>query len=81
MEPRRIRLKSNSYTVNNMLDTVTAASIQVKRSHTLKNLISSFCMFVFDKCLAWVTTYNFKPHSLWNVLSYTSCCLLYLTYY
>ncbi|TMX01924.1 hypothetical protein EJD97_023128 [Solanum chilense] len=30
MEPRRIRLKSNSYTVNNMLDTVTAASIQVK---------------------------------------------------
>ncbi|KAK4710130.1 hypothetical protein R3W88_004643 [Solanum pinnatisectum] len=30
MEPRRIRLKSNNYTVNNMLDTVTAASIQVK---------------------------------------------------
>ncbi|KAL3344336.1 hypothetical protein AABB24_023660 [Solanum stoloniferum] len=30
MEPRRVRLKSNSYTVNNMLDTVTAASIQVK---------------------------------------------------
>ncbi|XP_055804812.1 protein FREE1-like [Solanum dulcamara] len=30
MEPRRIRLKSNSYTVNNMLDTVTAASIQIK---------------------------------------------------
>uniref|UniRef100_A0A0V0IAI0 Putative ovule protein n=1 Tax=Solanum chacoense TaxID=4108 RepID=A0A0V0IAI0_SOLCH len=30
MEPRRIRLKSNSYTVNNILDTVTAASIQVK---------------------------------------------------
>ncbi|KAJ8550136.1 hypothetical protein K7X08_033843 [Anisodus acutangulus] len=30
MEPRRIRLKSNSYTVNNILDTVTAASIQIK---------------------------------------------------
>lgn len=30
-EPRRIRLKSNSYTTNNILDTVTAASIQVGR--------------------------------------------------
>nr|XP_016467847.1 PREDICTED: protein FREE1-like isoform X2 [Nicotiana tabacum] len=30
VEPRRIRLKSNSYTVNNILDTVTAASIQIK---------------------------------------------------
>ncbi|KAL3527240.1 hypothetical protein ACH5RR_011896 [Cinchona calisaya] len=30
VEPRRIRLKSNSYTTNNILDTVTAASIQVK---------------------------------------------------
>ncbi|KAG6392650.1 hypothetical protein SASPL_146874 [Salvia splendens] len=29
-EPRRIRLKSNSYTTNNILDTVTAASIQSK---------------------------------------------------
>ncbi|XP_059623445.1 protein FREE1-like [Cornus florida] len=29
-EPRRIRLKSNSYTTNNILDTVTAASIQIK---------------------------------------------------
>lgn len=30
-EPRRIRLKSNSYTTSNILDTVTAASIQVGR--------------------------------------------------
>lgn len=30
VEPRRIRLKSNSYTTNNILDAVTAASIQVK---------------------------------------------------
>ncbi|XP_027075181.1 protein FREE1-like [Coffea arabica] len=30
IEPRRIRLKSNSYTTNNILDTVAAASIQVK---------------------------------------------------
>ncbi|KAL2497616.1 RING/FYVE/PHD zinc finger superfamily protein [Abeliophyllum distichum] len=29
-EPKRIRLKSNSYTTNKILDTVTAASIQVK---------------------------------------------------
>ncbi|XP_019177440.1 PREDICTED: protein FREE1-like [Ipomoea nil] len=29
-EPKRIRLKSNSYTTNNILDAVTAASIQVK---------------------------------------------------
>ncbi|GAA0169156.1 hypothetical protein LIER_40712 [Lithospermum erythrorhizon] len=29
-ETRRVRLKSNSYTTNNILDTVTAASIQVK---------------------------------------------------
>lgn len=28
-EPRRIRLKSNSYTTNNILDTVTAATFQV----------------------------------------------------
>ncbi|KAK3022970.1 hypothetical protein RJ639_046674 [Escallonia herrerae] len=30
IEPRRIRLKSNSYTTNNMLDLVAAATIQVK---------------------------------------------------
>ncbi|XP_009776341.1 protein FREE1 [Nicotiana tabacum] len=30
VEPKRIRLKSNSYTTNNILDAVTAASIQVK---------------------------------------------------
>ena len=29
IEPRRIRLKSNSYTTNNILDTVTAATFQV----------------------------------------------------
>ncbi|MFX6573059.1 hypothetical protein ABTG52_08750, partial [Acinetobacter baumannii] len=29
-EPRRVRLKSNSYITNNILDTVTAASIQSK---------------------------------------------------
>uniref|UniRef100_A0A5B7CF94 FYVE-type domain-containing protein n=1 Tax=Davidia involucrata TaxID=16924 RepID=A0A5B7CF94_DAVIN len=30
IEPRRIRLKSNSYTTNNILDMVTAATIQLK---------------------------------------------------
>ncbi|XAR73748.1 hypothetical protein NMG60_11007820 [Bertholletia excelsa] len=30
VEPRRIRLKSNSYTSNNILDTVTAATFQIK---------------------------------------------------
>ncbi|PSS36568.1 hypothetical protein CEY00_Acc01085 [Actinidia chinensis var. chinensis] len=30
IEPRRIRLKSNSYTTNNILDTVTAATFQIK---------------------------------------------------
>lgn len=30
LEPKRIRLKSNNYTTNKILDTVTAASIQVK---------------------------------------------------
>ncbi|XP_058179751.1 protein FREE1-like isoform X2 [Rhododendron vialii] len=30
VEPRRIRLKSNSYTANNILDTVTAATFQIK---------------------------------------------------
>ncbi|OIW06299.1 hypothetical protein TanjilG_17673 [Lupinus angustifolius] len=30
MEPRRIRLQSNSYTTNTLLDTVTAATIQFK---------------------------------------------------
>jgi hypothetical protein len=30
IEPRRIRLKSNSYSTNNILDTVTAAAIQYK---------------------------------------------------
>ncbi|KAA8532005.1 hypothetical protein F0562_006853 [Nyssa sinensis] len=30
IEPRRIRLESNSYTTNNILDTVTAATIQLK---------------------------------------------------
>ncbi|CAO2831348.1 unnamed protein product [Amaranthus hypochondriacus] len=30
VEPKRIRLKSNSYTTNTILDTVTAASVQVK---------------------------------------------------
>ncbi|XP_071703382.1 protein FREE1-like [Rutidosis leptorrhynchoides] len=30
IEPRRIRLQSNSYTTNTLLDTVTAATIQVK---------------------------------------------------
>lgn len=29
IEPRRIRLQSNSYTTNTLLDTVTAATIQV----------------------------------------------------
>lgn len=29
VEPKRIRLKSNSYTTNTILDTVTAASVQV----------------------------------------------------
>lgn len=28
-EPRRIRLQSNSYTTNTLLDTVTAATVQV----------------------------------------------------
>jgi len=31
VEPKRIRLKSNSYTTNTILDTVTAASVQVGR--------------------------------------------------
>ena len=31
IEPRRIRLQSNSYTTNTLLDTVTAATIQVSR--------------------------------------------------
>ncbi|KAG9129854.1 hypothetical protein Leryth_006990 [Lithospermum erythrorhizon] len=35
-EPRRIRLKSNSHTTNNILDTVTAASIQVKEIGAIK---------------------------------------------
>ncbi|KAI3518022.1 hypothetical protein L1887_06360 [Cichorium endivia] len=30
IEPRRIRLQSNSYTTNTLLDTVTTATIQVK---------------------------------------------------
>ncbi|KAL6993409.1 hypothetical protein U1Q18_011527 [Sarracenia purpurea var. burkii] len=30
IEPRRTRLKSNSYTTNNILDTVTAATFQIK---------------------------------------------------
>lgn len=30
VEPKRIRLKSNSYTTNTILDTVTAASVQLK---------------------------------------------------
>ncbi|XP_076940668.1 protein FREE1-like [Bidens hawaiensis] len=30
IEPRRIRLQSNSYTTNTLLDTITAATIQVK---------------------------------------------------
>ncbi|CAL5326507.1 unnamed protein product [Camellia sinensis] len=30
IEPRRVRLKSNSYTTNNILDTVTAATFQIK---------------------------------------------------
>lgn len=29
IEPRRIRLQSNSYTTNTLLDTVTAATVQV----------------------------------------------------
>lgn len=29
IEPRRIRLQSNSYTANTLLDTVTAATVQV----------------------------------------------------
>lgn len=36
-EPRRIRLKSNSYTTNNILDTVTAASIQSKEIGSSSN--------------------------------------------
>lgn len=30
IEPRRIRLQSNSYTNNTLLDTITAATIQVE---------------------------------------------------
>jgi len=33
IEAKRIRLKSNSYTSNTMLDTVTAATVQVLRQH------------------------------------------------
>ncbi|PIN17240.1 hypothetical protein CDL12_10119 [Handroanthus impetiginosus] len=36
-QPRRIRLKSNSYTTNNILDTVTAASIQSKEIGSSNN--------------------------------------------
>ncbi|GER26251.1 lateral signaling target protein-like protein [Striga asiatica] len=42
LEPRRIRLKSNSYTTNNILDLVTAASIQSKEigsSHNSPDLV------------------------------------------
>ncbi|CAH9088337.1 unnamed protein product [Cuscuta epithymum] len=39
VEPRRIRLKSNSYTTNNILDAVTAASIQVKEMAETSDLI------------------------------------------
>ncbi|CAA0836784.1 RING/FYVE/PHD zinc finger superfamily protein [Striga hermonthica] len=42
LEPRRIRLKSNSYTTNNILDLVTAASIQSKEigsSHNSRDLV------------------------------------------
>ncbi|KAH6755924.1 RING/FYVE/PHD zinc finger superfamily protein [Perilla frutescens var. hirtella] len=41
-EPRRVRLKSNSYTTNNILDAVTAASIQSKEigsSSTVSNVV------------------------------------------
>lgn len=37
IEPRRVRLKSNSYTTSNILDTVTAASIQVKEMGDTKS--------------------------------------------
>jgi len=33
IEAKRIRLKSSSYTSNTMLDTVTAATVQVLRQH------------------------------------------------
>ncbi|KAL3838899.1 hypothetical protein ACJIZ3_023490 [Penstemon smallii] len=36
-EPRRVRLKSSSYTTSNILDTVTAASIQSKEIGTSSN--------------------------------------------
>lgn len=45
-EPRRVRLKSNGYTTNNILDMVTAASIQVERFPISYNV--SFAVFVAD---------------------------------
>lgn len=43
IEPKRIRIKSNSYTTNTILDTVTAASVQV-RDFLLFHIIM-FCWF------------------------------------
>ncbi|KAL9269111.1 FREE1-like protein [Drosera capensis] len=40
VEPKRIRLKSNSYTTNTILDAVTAASVQLKEMGDEKSLTS-----------------------------------------
>ena len=39
IEPRRIRLQSSSYTTNTLLDTVTAATVQVRISCVILSLL------------------------------------------
>lgn len=49
-EPRRIRLQSNSYTTNTLLDTVTAATIQVSLFSLdfFKNRVNTVSSFSSD---------------------------------
>lgn len=65
IEPRRIRLQSNSYTTNTLLDTVTAATIQVfKEFHPSVMTIDR--QFIFDIFDLLVTTCFIFSKNFWK---------------
>lgn len=45
IEPKRIRLQSNSYTTNTLLDAVTAATIQVGLQRISEDLVIFVCLY------------------------------------
>lgn len=78
IDPRRIRLQSNSYTTNTLLDIVTAATVQVSCFPVIQNYLFVSLRFLILQFLflkQFLVSIHVSPHLISFFLY--SLCLLY----